>query len=240
MTPEKEGRYRSEITEHGVSETGQNKLTTFSCRFRLLDEYVGGEWRPVDTIQEITGYFYLEKRDGSLNTVTIDMLKDALGWDGRDPFWLQDAQLAGTIVQTKIGVEEYNGQRRMKVQYIDSADADPGGVRRADESTRRAIETRLGAKFRANAGGTPAPAPKPSRPAPQASKPSTRMPAAQGLTMQQAWERCVNICSNDSAAAELRWTAALNSMFPGRPQESISHREWQQLVDRIASEAVPF
>lgn len=32
---------------------------------------------------EITGHFFLEKKDGSLNTSQIDPLKWAFGWDGR-------------------------------------------------------------------------------------------------------------------------------------------------------------
>lgn len=238
MIPTRDGRFRAEITEHGVDETGPNSLTTFVCRFRLIDEFVAGEWRPVDSDWEIVGYFYLERRDGSLNIITIDMLRRALGWDGRDPFWLQDANLIGTVVQVRIAAEEYNGRARMKVQYIDAADADPVSVRRADDSTRRAIEARLGPKLRANAGGTPAPAPKPQKPAPKPARPVT--PATQGITMQQAWEQCMRLCSGDIATAEQRWTDALNAVFPGREEDSISPAEWKQLVDRIAAESAPF
>ena len=155
MLPNREGRFKATIREHGVAETGQNKLATFVCHFQLTEELGNGEWLPVEEDLDITGYFYLEKKDGTLNTVTIDALKRAFGWDGRDPFWLQDAAFEGHVVQVKLVFEEYNNRTRIKVQYVDAEDATPSGVPQADDAGRRAIATRLGAKFRANAGGNP-------------------------------------------------------------------------------------
>jgi hypothetical protein len=135
----------------------------------------------------------------SANTITIDHLKSAFGWDGRDPFWLQDADFSQHVVQLKLAFETYDNKTRLKVQYVDAEDATPSGVPQADDAARRAIGTRLGSKFRANAGGTPAAAPKPnpgSRPAPpkpaSAAAPSAPPQIAAGITMQQAWKRSRN------------------------------------------------
>lgn len=142
MLPNREGRFKAAILEHGVAETGPNHLATFVCKFRLTEELVNGEWTPVDDDFQITGYFYLEKKDGTLNTVTIDSLKSAFGWDGRDPFWLQDADFDGLIVQVKLTYEQYNGQTRLKVQYVDAENATPSEVPKANDDARRSINTR--------------------------------------------------------------------------------------------------
>lgn len=257
MLPNREGRFKATIVEHGVAETGPNKLATFVCRFQLTQELINGEWEPVEEDLDITGYFYLEKRDGTLNSVTIDHLKSAFGWDGRDPFWLQDADFAQLLVQVKLAFETYDNKTRLKVQYVDAEDATPSGIPQADDAARRTIATRLGAKFRANAGGTPAPAPKPSRPAPPkpkpAATPSAPRPApaapAHGLTMQQAWQAFTKACPQGytTQQVEEEWFRRLGEMFPGRQPEQLAPQEWARFAAEgttfpaeISGENVPF
>ncbi|TWT40486.1 hypothetical protein RAS1_41970 [Phycisphaerae bacterium RAS1] len=254
MLPNREGRFKATILEHGVAETGQNKLATFVVRFQLIQELINGEWNPVEEELDITGYFYLEKKDGTINAVTIDNLTGAFGWDGRDPFWLQDADFGQLVVQVKLAFEQYNNRTRIKVQYVDAEDASPAGVPQADDAARRSIATRLGAKFRANAGGTPAPAPKPpagTRPsapkakpsAAQAPKPSTpAAPAPQGLTMQQAWDAFAKACPANCTPenVESEWFRLLGEMFPGKQPEQLTPPEWATFVSEAPPKVVPF
>lgn len=91
MLANREGLFHGYPVEIGLGETQQNKLLQVVILYRLSEELVRGEW--VDIAAEgleITGYHILEKRDHTLNETTIESLKAALGWDGRDPFWLQD------------------------------------------------------------------------------------------------------------------------------------------------------
>jgi len=253
MLPNREGRFKATILEHGVAETGPNKLATFVCRFQLTQELINGEWEPVDEDFDITGYFYLEKRDGTLNTVTIDHLKSAFGWDGRDPFWLQDADFGQLVVQVKLAFETYDNKTRLKVQYVDAEGATPSGVPQADDAARRTIATRLGAKFRANAGGTPAPAPKPSprtRPAPPKPEPAAAASAppavpaagAQGLTMQQAWEAFTKACSENCTPehTQSEWFRLLGQLFPGKQPEQLAPQDWARFAAEAPAQIVPF
>ncbi len=167
MLPTREGLFNAHPVEIGIDETGPNKLATCIIRFKLYEELQpSGEWDDCASDNfEITGYFYVEKKDGSLNTVTIDALKAALGWDGRDPFWLQETDLSEHAVQVKLGFEEYGGKTRIKVQYLNPfGSTGAGGVTKADDATRRTIGNRLGSKLRALSGPVPAPA-KPTKPA---------------------------------------------------------------------------
>jgi len=180
-----------------------------------------------------------EKKDGSINQVTVDSLKEAFGWDGRDPFWLQDGDLDGLVVQIKLGFEDYNGKQRIKVQFVDAEDASPRDVPKADDGSRRSINTRLGAKFRALAGGSPAPAPKPTaaRPAPaRPSAPAASAPPAETAsaqaTMQEAWAAFVPHCVDRDGKplsqedAEAEWFHVLGQLFPGRQPDDLSPADW--------------
>lgn len=247
MLPDRDGRFKAAVGERGVGESGQNNLATFACEFRLLEELVNGEWLSVDQDLEITGYFFLEKKDGSLNTAQIDALKRAFGWDGRDPFWLQDADMGDRIVQVKLAYEEYEGKQKIKVKYIDSEDATGGGVRKADDQVRKSMGTRLGSKFRALAGGTPAPAPKPggkpTAPAAKSAPPSSQPPAApKGASVEQAWEVFAAACSPEWTQAQLdaEWFRILGELFPGKKPEQLTPVQWGVMVTEGPKKIVPF
>ncbi len=249
MLPDREGRFKATIAEHGVSETGPNCLATFICKFALGEELVSGEWMSLDPDQsdfDITGYFYLEKKDGSINTITVDQLKAAFGWDGRDPMWLQDADFGGLTVQVKLEYELFDGKQRLKVRYVDAENASPAGVPKADDSTRRTLSTRLGSKLRALAGGTPAPAPKPSgkptAPLPKpATKPPTKPATAPGATMQQAWEVFSKECPPGwgNADVEKEWFRILGELFPGKQPDAFIPAEWATVLAEAPAKIIP-
>lgn len=248
MFANRDGRFLASLLERGVSESGPNKLVTFTARFRLVYEYADGDWQECEDM-EITGYFYLEKTDGSLNTYTIEKLKQALGWDGRDPFWLEDAELdEDLLVQLTLGHEEYEGKSRLKIKWIDARDAQPSGVKRSDDSARRAISNRIGAKFRAHAGGTPRPAPPPTtkKPAPTKAKRPSKPPAAsappRASTMDEAWAIFVETCpeSMDDAARETQWFKILGELVPHKSPEQFTADDWQKVADEGPGKLVPF
>ena len=168
MLPNREGLFNAFPVQIGIDETGPNNLATCIINFKLYEELQPtGEWADCsgDNL-DITGYFYLEKKDGSLNTVTIDALKDSLGWDGRDPFWLQETDLSQHPVQVKLAFEEYGGKTRLKVAYLNPhGSTGKGGVSKADDATRKSITNRLGSKLRATAGPAQAPAKAAGKPA---------------------------------------------------------------------------
>ena len=254
MLVNREGLFHAYICAIGVDETGPNNLATCTAQFHIFEELVADEWRDCSgEALEITGYFYLEKKDGSLNTNTIESLKAALGWDGRDPFWLQDADLGETAVQLKLGFEEYHGRQRIKVRFLNPYGSEAAGVSKADDAARRSIGNRLGSKFRAHAGGTPANAPKPAgkpqspaRPAPpQAAAPQA--PAAakrlEPATMDEAWAEFCKHCSGakwTAEAVEAEWFRIIAELFPGRQPGELTEADWGVMLAEGPGRILPF
>ncbi len=241
MLPNREGLFHAYPVEVGVDETGPNNLATCIIKFCLFEELTGSEWRPcTDEDLDITGYFYLEKRDGALNSVALDALKAALGWDGRDPFWLQDTDLAQHPVQVKLGYEEYNGKRRLKVQFLNPYGSSGGGVTKADENTRQSIKTRLGSKFRAMAGPAPAQTSAPAKPPAPPTPPETK---ANESTLEEAWAAFAasdGAKKMDQEGLEKEWFRILADLFPGKQPDDLTPAEWAKMQDEGPGNIVPF
>lgn len=253
MIPTREGLFNAYPVNIGVDETGPNKLTTCTISFRLYEELQpSGEWADCsDQKLEITGYFYLEKKDGSLNTITIDALKAALGWDGRDPFWLQDNDLSGQPVQVKLALEEYNGKTRLKVQYLNPfGSTGTGGVAKADGAAKTTIRNRMGPKLRALAGPAqpataPASPPKlpPAKPKASAA-PAPAAPAAE-CDMQTAWEAFRTAYEGLGSKGtpedcEQQWFSILAALFPSLQPDQLSPQQWARVRDESPSRIIPF
>lgn len=244
MLPNREGLFHAYLANVGVDETGPNNLATCIINFRLFQELSGGEWTGCeDEDLDITGYFYLEKKDRSLNQITLDALKAALGWDGRDPFWLQDTDLSGKAVQVKLGFEEYNGKTRLKVQFLNPYGSTGGGaVTKADETKRRSMSTRLGAKFRAMAGAAPASPPKPAAP-PAPPKAAPPAPEPEESTLEEAWAAFAasdGAKKLDQEGLEKEWFRILADLFPGKQPDDLTPAEWARMRDEGPGNIVPF
>lgn len=247
--PNREGRFLARVTNRGVDCTGPNKLLTFTAEYHLVSEKQGGEL--MDCSQEemvVTGYHYMEKTDGSLNTRTIENLKESFGWDGADPMWLQEADIPEDhLVQVTLEEETYNNRTRIKVAWVNPADDEgPGGVKKASDTARKAIAQKYGQKFRANAVGIPAPAKpaagKPALPSksPAKSPPAKKTPKIEPCTQEQCWE--AHCQSNQGASEEElseRWWAAIEKVAPGTTAtEGWTPEQWGKL--RACVDGIPF
>lgn len=231
MMLNREGRFRAQVVESGLSEN-KNGLASATIRFRITDEWDGDQWVDVSRENaEINTYMTLEKKDGSLNEVSIDMLKTGLGWDGVDLGYLNNGS-AMPPCQIVAGYEEYNGQTRLKVKWINDYESTGASVRKADDQTLRSIATRLGSRLRANSGGTPVATPPKPKPA---ARPT---PAKPKVTLDDVWEKFVAI-HDDGDNATKEWGPFVAEHCANI--ESPTEAEMQAMITAIeAIDQIPF
>ncbi len=182
------------------------------------------------------GYFYIEKHDGSINDFNIKALRESLGWSGHSLSWLEDTDLRDHPVQITVDWETYQGTDRLKVQFLNpyGSTKGDGDVTKSDNKTRRAIESRIGARLRARAGGTPSPAPIPQPPAPAG---TPILPATQA-TRTEAWARFISYFTPGDpkwgpAEIQVEWFRILEEMFPdidpNNFTETLTNENWARV-----------
>ena len=157
MNCNREGTWSAWPVSITINESGDNKLTAACIRFAIVQEAVGQEWRDLDDQMDLTGYWYFEKKDNSLNTKTVQQLREAFpGWGGLDPFELEDERFLQAPVQVTTRKDTYQGAEQIKAGWLSAWDKKPtfgGGMASADDGTKRSIRNRLQAKLRAFGGG---------------------------------------------------------------------------------------
>ena len=128
------GTFRGLPLDWGVSET-KNKFPQFVSKLKAMEFYDetgelnGGEpgWVAWDYDMEITAFLCLyTQKDGQwVELMSVDQLKKALAWDGLSFESLANGKYDKTMILFRVEDEEFEGKHRLKVQWIDKADANP-------------------------------------------------------------------------------------------------------------------
>lgn len=216
MLPNREGRFKAVIADVAITENGKPPKCCVAFTFNLVNEKTADGWTDIEREgMSIVGYFYIEKNDGSINEYTINNFKEVLLWDGKSIEHLTTVKEAE--VQVELVWEDYEGKRRLRVKYMNSADAEGGQVKHDPDAMKRA-QSRLGSKLRALSGGSAVPATKPA-PAPS-TPPQVSAPVS---TPQEGfpWE---------SSSADACWSD-FTKKFPNLPQASLG-KGWNDLIQR--------
>lgn len=129
------------------------------------------DWRDYED-QTITGYFYIVKKDGTVNSTQVEILAEALGWDGSPGALLNDPPNVRCQITTEN--ETYEGKTRLKVKWLNHESYTPG-VQGASAEEVSSFGTQFGSLLRAAAAGgiarNRAMAPKRETPPPPAEAP---------------------------------------------------------------------
>lgn len=175
------GRFRGQIREYYLtpSTKAESKSVGLFLEF-LVEECWDPEakswvdWRGSDVIAN--GWKYIIGRDGQLSTRAVEEVIEATGWDGNIRS-IAEAKWTPAPCQFTITEEEYNGEKRYKLGFLNPWDSEgQSGGGRVDQAGVKALEAQYGAQLRALAASkkrnsTPAPAGKPSAPPKAAPKP---------------------------------------------------------------------
>lgn len=243
MQVNREGIYRATVIDKAVALKGQHKLTAWQVKFALIEELIDGDYKDIASeSMEISKDFYLEKKDGSLSDHTINKIREATGWDGRDPFWLEDSLPNDLVVKLTIKWDEPTDPKykpKLDVAWLDHRDSTgSAGIARATDQEKNAIRSKIGGKLRAIAGGssvsTPKPAGKPLMPARQAPAP--------GSTKEEAWAEFIRdikpTVTDDIKASE--WSRILDAMFPGKGDDQMTPADWLRVKNEAPAQFKPF
>ena len=235
MLPTEMGRYVARPMEWTVGEgENENRLPQFVCRFSLLQHWNGTAWDDVsaDDLQ-ITGYFYLAKTNGRLNTFTIDALKSSLGWDGSSIAGLANGDWSNTEVQVTVGQEEYQGKTKTKVKFINPRDSSPTGapLDAADPQVVQSLDAKYGAMLRALNGNA-----KPANNTPPAQQKLGPIETAKREAWKEfcvKWNEHLSEHPEDAPLKDEKWKTLFAENFPGKQQKDLSAADWSAFAGAI-------
>lgn len=173
------GTFRGLPLEWGVSET-KNGFPQFTVRLKAVEFYAeAGEfeagnppetgyvpWEQFD--QTIDGYLVLYTKDAQgqwKELMNAAQLKKVFGWDGLTFESLAAGKYAETMVLFRVEEHEFNGKTTLKLQWIDTADANPvRQLPKYDTAKLKGLTARMGGALAATAQApTPAKAPIPAK-----------------------------------------------------------------------------
>lgn len=182
----------------------------------------------------------LVKKDGGANIGCIKNLKEVFGWDGVDPYWLEEAgNIGNTPIEIVIDWNTFTGNdgkehSNEQVKWINS----PGGSQAVERLDPKVFAAKFGSKLRAAAGGVPAtkPADKAPTPAPAAKGPPARKgpptkSAAAVSNAEEVWKECLKVCRDDQEQAKKCWEQALDEA--GITDRDPTPEEWFKIKDSL-------
>ena len=243
-----EGRFKARPRSWAVEENRNTGTLQLAMTFAIAEAWTGQaweDWSPYDL--EKTGYFYLAKKDGSPNEACIRALREALGWDGLDLEALQNTDWTQKVVQITTGFEDYNGEQRLKVRFINPENWEGVQSKPLDAAALKALNARWGPKLRSIApkSAPRAPAAGTAKPPPAAAKPAAppppddQTPPAATSTREKAWAKVLETFGGDDQAAKAAWPQLLKQIIPNKLPAKFTPADWV-LVEARAGEAIPY
>lgn len=180
---EQEGRFKARVTSWAMKQRPSGAVCV-TLALTILEQYDFDEekwvsWAEADE-HYVYGDFYVIKKDGKLNTGTVEQLWKALAWDG-DPEVIANSPPPTTPVQIEVKAEQYQGNTYHKASWIDPVDHVPsrGTVVGASGEELVSIKQRFGAQLRAATAVAKSKAPaKPTAPVAPVSTKEPRGPNA--------------------------------------------------------------
>ena len=190
----------------------------------------------------------LVKADGTVQTKTMDTLKEVFGWSGEDPFWFMDESQEGCSLRD-ISFEIVGGPETGDKggQYFKSQWLNPvgGGLKKPEAANRQSVLAKYGTKFKAlasvsaPAGKSSAPTAPPVPKAPPVRKAAPSGPP-QGATMDEAWA-ALNAANPGKAPAvvETLWFDTISKLFPNKSNTDLKLHEWALLKAEFEKDELP-
>ena len=140
------GRYVARCMEWEIS-SSRAGYPVFVVRFHVSSWWDGSGWKPyLGGDNEIAGYFYLVKNDGTINEFTIRSLSESLGWDGLSFAGLAAGEWGDCQIEAR--QEQYKGTMKIKVAFINHIDYRPSGSPPLEKEKVAVLDAKYGPGLR--------------------------------------------------------------------------------------------
>lgn len=146
---DREGTFRANITGYGLRDADGSNSVAVTLQARLLEMWDGQEWQEWEQYDmEAIGDIWIIKKDGSPNTHGVESLVRHAGWDGSIEA-IVNTTWQPAKCQVVIKPDEYKGEVRYRIEFVNSYDRVPGQVSTVSPEKGRDLASRHGAALRA-------------------------------------------------------------------------------------------
>jgi hypothetical protein len=150
MELDREGDFRIEITSYGLYEADSGSVAV-NLEANVLECWnpetqAWEDWRQYNVAT--TGSVWIVKKDGKPNEKGVESLIRCAGWNGR-PTSITQENWRPKPCQASCKRDEYQGQVRFKIAFLNPWDRTPGGMGNVSPEKAKELELKFGSQFKA-------------------------------------------------------------------------------------------
>ena len=148
---EQEGVFRGSISNYGIDEADSGAVAIV-IHVDVEEIFAEGEWHDWREHQFTTeGRVWVVKKDGTVNQRQAEALIQCAGWDGLFES-ISSRSWTPTPISVTVKADTYNDETRYRIEWVNPHDSSPGGGGNVDPAKAKALDSKLGAQFRALVG----------------------------------------------------------------------------------------
>jgi hypothetical protein len=135
--------FRGVVLEKAVGQTKKSQCPQLIVKLKAVEIFDEEEKIWVDYAeydQSITGHLVLFGKDGK-STLNCQQIQKVFGWTGKS-FAELDSIESPVGVQFRVSEDEYEGESRLNVSWIDVYDAEPGGIKKLSPDDLKGLDAK--------------------------------------------------------------------------------------------------
>jgi len=152
MWIDREGIFKA-VPSDWIVEQAESGAIGIKIKFAIIEYLENGQWADWRNFgpYDASGTYWVVKKDGTVNTVTVNQLVESLGWDGT--FAHVDKEAPQVVVQIAVKQGTYNDKTFFKAGWMNPGDFTPE-KKQLDPDIVKNLDSRFGSLLRAAASQT--------------------------------------------------------------------------------------
>jgi len=141
------------VPSEWIVQQAESGAIGINIKFAIIEYLENGQWIDWRNFgpYDVSGTYWVVKKDGTINTVTVNQLVESLGWDGS--FAHVDKAAPQVVVQIKVEQSTYEGKAYFKTGWMNPGDYTPE-KKQLDPDIVKNLDSRFGSLLRAAASQT--------------------------------------------------------------------------------------